>query len=122
DEAIRPGAEAVVVVLDEAAQVVGEGIFSANTDRPAAARLACCGDAKRSSDGVVVPFPGPAAFNVPEETAPCVTHPTGDGCERLRVRGIRPKWMAYTREERIHMGSVGAHPIIVALDTEHPAA
>src|SRR5262249_1094562 len=73
DEVIRSGAEAVVVVFNEATQVVREGIFSANTDRPSAARLACRGDAKRSGDGIVVTLPGAAAFNVTEETAPCVT-------------------------------------------------
>ena len=70
---MRAAAKVVIVVLDEAGEPVGEGIFTAYADRPTVASIAERNDRSREGEGEFIPFPRAAALDVEKETVPAVT-------------------------------------------------
>src|SRR5262249_23482536 len=82
-DGVGAGAEVVVVVLDEAGEPVGEGVFKADADRPPAAGVAERGSETREGEGEVVPLPRAAALHVAKEAVPCITDTAGHRGDRL---------------------------------------
>src|SRR5262249_22416185 len=78
------GAEIVIVIFDEAGEDVGEGIFTADTDRPSRARLArrISGPEDDRGRPIIVALPGAAALDVAEEPTPGVADAAGHARQR----------------------------------------
>src|SRR5262245_55626899 len=110
----------VVIVLDEAGEVVGEGVFAADADGPAAARLPCRVGQRPGADKksqILVALPGAAALHIAEETVPGVADASGDGRQRADARPIGRQV-----DGNIVVGSGCIGPGVVALNADHEAA
>src|SRR5207244_12479299 len=88
NESEIPSTEVVVIVLEEAANKVGERVLTADADCPAAA-----GVGHRTNDGPVdkvefVALPSAAALYITEEAAPAVTKTAGHRRQRIELRVI----------------------------------
>src|SRR6516162_2581790 len=112
-------AEIVVVVFDEAAEDVGEGIFTADADGPSRARLARRVSGSEDDRGrpIIVALPGAAAPDVAEEAIPGVADTAGHARQRADLAVIGNADLA-----RAVVAALGVCPGIVALNADHKAA
>src|SRR5262249_41103614 len=113
------GAEIVIIVFDEAGHDIGEGIFTADTDGPAPARLARpipgAEDDRRCP--IFVALPPRTAPDVAEQAIPGVADAAGHARQRFDLAVIGDADLA-----RTVMAALGIGPGIVALDADHKAA
>src|SRR6266508_2054365 len=89
DERERARSKVVVVIFDQPGQVIGEGIFTADTNGPTAARLIRRRDqyaGEQVKSVVVVALPCTTALHVAEEAVPAIPDPGGPcGSDLTRV-------------------------------------
>src|SRR5262249_23669011 len=110
-------AEVVVIVLDEGADPVGEGILAADADRPAAAGHV--GGAPPDAVGIkkIVALPGAATLHIAEEAIPGIADAAGHRSQRLH-RGL----MDEGSKQRADVAGRGIGPGVVTGDADDPAA
>ena len=92
DERGRLGAEVVIVVLDKTEEPIREGIFAADSNRPAAEGCAGCGNDQSGGTGqaiVVGIFPRAARLHVTEKPIPTITNPASNRRQRLDLGLVR---------------------------------
>src|SRR5262245_36103541 len=113
-DVVAAGPEVVEVVLDEAGYPVGEGVFTADANRPPAASVAETDGQPRESKGQFIPFPGNAAFHITEEAVPPVADTTGQ-------RGNRLDAIGRGQVRKYDAGPIrrGVGPVVVPLHADH---
>ena len=82
----------VVVVLDKTGEPIREGIFAADSNRPAAEGCAGCGNDQSGGTGhaiVVGIFPRAARLHVTEKPIPTITNPASNRHQRLDLGLVR---------------------------------
>src|SRR6266540_899300 len=112
-------AEVVIVVFDEAGDDLGEGVFTADPDRPSRPRHArgIRGPEDDRRRPIIVALPGAAALDVAEEAIPGVADAAGDRRQRPDLAVIGNADLA-----RAVVAALGIRPGIVALEPDHKAA
>src|SRR5215813_9608482 len=108
-----------MVVLDEAGDPVGEGVFGADADRPTAASVAHRSDraGRDEGEGDIISLPRAAALDVAKEAVPGITDAASHRGNRLDLKAIRE-----VREKDAISVPMGVGPIVVTLYAEHPPA
>src|SRR5262249_16124929 len=113
------GAQVVIIIFDETGEDVGKGIFAADNDGPARARLArrIRGPEEDGRGPIFVALPRRTAPDVAEQATPGVADAAGHARQRLDLAVIGDADLA-----RTVMAALGIGPGIVALDADHKAA
>src|SRR5207244_10683648 len=117
NESEIPSTEVVVIVLEEAANEVGERVLTADADCPAAA-----GVGHRTNDGPVdkvefVALPSAAALYITEEAVPAVTKAAGHRGQRIYLGMIHG-----AGEHQAGVTAAGVGPGVVAGNANDEAA